>query len=133
MLVDIDIDKDAVGIGEVVVERDHHVGIAKALVVEILLDDELCSVYHILGDLLAGLELKALLQVFALTLLGAVVSNLGYTRLLTQMDGEPSLVARYLVDLDAHLREEALVPESLGGIGQGRSGNLDTLPTLRPE
>lgn len=110
VLIDVDVDKHAVGVGEVVVERDHHIGVAEALVVEVFLYDELCAVYHILGDLLAGLELKALLQILALTLLGAVVGDLGDTRLLAQMDGEPRLVARDLVDLDAHLREEALVP-----------------------
>ena len=74
-------------------EHNVHVHIVEALVLEVLLHDELSAVHDVLGDLVALHQVESLLQVLPFAFLHAVVVHLRDARLGAHSQQQPSAVA----------------------------------------
>ena len=92
-------------------------GILIAFLVVILLNKELCPVYHVRGQLVVLQEPNTVLQVFPLPFLHADIVDLRHTRALGQLDAQVDLVAHHAVRLNGHVGEQAIAPETLDGVG----------------
>ena len=75
VFINIDIHNHFVGFRKILMERNHNVGIAESLFLEIVFDDEISSVDYVLCNLVADKELQFFLKVFSLTFLHTVVVN----------------------------------------------------------
>ena len=67
LLIDDDINDEVVFLTEVVTLHDIDIGILEALVVEVFLDDNTCTVNHVGSNLITAHNTDFLLQIFSLT------------------------------------------------------------------
>ena len=132
VLVDHDVDNHLVLLAQVFSLVDLAGHFLKALVLEVFFHNHLDAVGNVGGHLVAHLQPKLLGDVLLLAFFHAHIVDDRHTRLLAQHKLEPCLVAIYLVDLDLHLGKEALVPESLGSIGDLVARDVDALAHGQP-
>ena len=103
VLVDIDVHYHLIFVAEVFALHYVHFGILETLVVEVALHYQFGTVGYVGVHLIALHQAQALLQVFALAFLHAVIVNLRYTRLLAQLKFQPCLVVVDFLHIDFHL------------------------------
>ena len=111
-------------------ECNVHLGVGKALVVEILLRDQLDAVDYILGNLITFHQIEAFLQVVALAFFHTDVIDLRNTGLGTQGEENPRLVADSLFEAELSLLEQIVTHEALGGVCNVGAGYCHTLTDL---
>ncbi len=127
VLVDHDVDNHLVLLAQVLALVDGAHGFLKSLSGKVLLDNLLDAVGDVGSHLAAGSKVHTLGEVFFLAALHAQVVDLRDAWLLSQVEHEPSLVLIHFLDLNLHLGEKSLTPESLHGSLEVLSGNLDAL------
>ena len=122
--VDLHIEYHLVLVGHIVALGDGDFGILESLIVEIALRQDLGTVddvgmqRHTLG------HAELVLHVLAFRLLQANVVDGRYLGARSQIEMQVHLVANQRVDGHCHLREQAVAPVALHGIGDFRAGNL---------
>lgn len=105
LLVDVDVHDYPVGCRHIVPLQNAHLGILVTFVIEILLDKEFGTVYHIRGQLIVLQQTDTLLQIFPFALLYADIVNLRHARTLRQLNAQEGFVADYTVPvLSTHWR-----------------------------
>ena len=127
LLVDVDVKDEAVLLGHIVALQDVDLRVLEALVVEVPLDDNLRTVYHVGGNLVSLTEVQFGLQVLLLRLLHAVIVHLRQAWTLREGDVQIGLVAHRLLDGDAHVGEEPVLPVAFHRIGYLVAGHGDYL------
>ena len=114
VLVHHDVDHHRVLVAQVLALHDSTLGLLKTLVGKVLLDQLLDAVGDVGCHLAALHQTQPLLDFLLLAALHALVGDCRHSRLLPQVEGQPSAVFVDLVDLDLDFAEQPLSPEALG-------------------
>ena len=128
LLVDVDIQDDAILACDVVALHDFNLGVLESLVVEVFLGQYLGPVHHVGRDLRADQEAEFLLHVLAFGLLEAVVVDGRHARAAFQVNVQINLPADDGVGSDGHFREEPVFPVASHRVGDLPSRDGDLAP-----
>ncbi len=123
VLVDNDVDKHLVFVGEVFAEVDAHGGVAETFVFVVFGHDGLGAVHHVSGDCVAFHKLQPFLQLFGFAFLGSDIVHGRYARLCAQHYLEPRLVACHFLKLYLCLCEDSLSHKVFDGVRYVVAGN----------
>ena len=134
LFVHIDVQSNLVGMSRIVVLLDDQLCVLVALLVEIAMSENLCTVQHIGRQLVFLHQSELFFQIFALALLHAVVGDGRDTGALGQEDVQVGRIrstvvcaAHNTVHLHGDIGEQTVAPEAANGLRNLLAGELHRL------
>ena len=127
----LDVEDNVVLVDHILALADVDFSVLIALVIEILLGDELRAVDHVGRNLSTLEQSEGVFEVGLLALLHTTIIDGGDTGARLEVDMQIDVVANDRVGCDRDVREESVFPIALHGIRDGIARNLDLLPDLQ--